>query len=58
MNPLIIYVGHEILHTYLPVQWRPANITHGTLMAMNVWGPTFWVLVAWYLHINGTYFSL
>ncbi|KAK7111594.1 hypothetical protein V1264_011201 [Littorina saxatilis] len=52
MNPIVVYVGHELLTGRFPVSFDVV-VTHPAQLAMNLWGATFWVLVALYLLNKG-----
>lgn len=49
MNSIVIYVCHEVFRDYFPVQFHVAD-THAAHLALNIWGTTFWVVVAAYMH--------
>ncbi|XP_076460078.1 heparan-alpha-glucosaminide N-acetyltransferase-like isoform X2 [Babylonia areolata] len=57
MNPILLYVGHELLAGRFPVGFDVAA-THAAQLAMNLWGTTFWVLVALYLFCKGIFISV
>ncbi|XP_070185611.1 heparan-alpha-glucosaminide N-acetyltransferase-like isoform X2 [Littorina saxatilis] len=57
MNPILLYVGHELLTGRFPVSFDVV-VTHPAQLAMNLWGATFWVLVALYLYYKGIFISV
>ena len=57
MNPIVLYVGHELLAGRFPIGFEVSH-THAAQLAMNLWGVTFWVLVATYLHHKGIFITV
>ena len=49
MNSIVIYVCQEVMRLYFPVQFDIKD-THAVLLAVDVWGTGFWLLVAAFLH--------
>jgi len=45
MNSIVIYMCHEVFHDYFPVQFNVAD-THAAYLAVDIWGTTFWLIVA------------
>nr|XP_039254181.1 heparan-alpha-glucosaminide N-acetyltransferase-like isoform X2 [Styela clava] len=51
MNSIFIYVGHEVFTGYLPFSWGAGSTsTHAELLAMNMLGTTYWVIIAYYCY--------
>ncbi|XP_028405101.1 heparan-alpha-glucosaminide N-acetyltransferase-like isoform X2 [Dendronephthya gigantea] len=50
MNSILVYCGHEVLHSFFPFNWELHPPTHGKKLAMNVWGVGLWVLIAYYCY--------
>ena len=57
MNPITIYLGHEVFN-HVPMQWPVDATSHWKLMLMNVWGAAFWTLVAYYMHMCDFYVTI
>ena len=58
MNPLALYVGHELCHGYFPFAWHPLTETHAEILYMNASGAAMWMLVAAGLYHAGIFVSL
>ncbi|XP_046863159.1 heparan-alpha-glucosaminide N-acetyltransferase-like isoform X2 [Xenia sp. Carnegie-2017] len=50
MNSILVYCGHEILTFYFPFNWELDKPTHSKKLAMNLWGASCWVIIAYYLY--------
>lgn len=51
MNSIFIYVGHEVFQGYLPFGWGAGDTeTHAELLAMNMLGTAYWVIIAYYCY--------
>jgi len=57
MNSIVIYVCHEVFQHYFPVQFHVTD-THAALLAIDVWGTTFWVVVAAYLYHKNVFVAI
>ncbi|XP_048758557.2 heparan-alpha-glucosaminide N-acetyltransferase-like isoform X1 [Ostrea edulis] len=57
MNPILLYMGHEVLHHHFPLSWSVAH-KHSNILPMDLWGTVFWVLVALVLYKKRLYFSV
>ncbi|KAL8574907.1 hypothetical protein ACOMHN_063601 [Nucella lapillus] len=57
MNPIVLYVGHELLKGRFPVGFVVPS-THADQLAMNLWGAVFWVIVGYYLHYKGIFITV
>ncbi|XP_076440485.1 heparan-alpha-glucosaminide N-acetyltransferase-like isoform X2 [Babylonia areolata] len=57
MNPIVLYMGHELLKGRFPVEFDVPS-THGAQLAMNLWGTVFWVLVGYYLHYKAIFITV
>ena len=57
MNAIALYLGHEMLAQKFPVSWKGLN-EHWYQFLMNLWGTTFWVLIAGFMHYKKVYFSI
>lgn len=49
MNPIVLYMGHEVLHRHFPISWEVSQY-HYSLLSMDLWGTVFWVLVGLVLY--------
>ncbi|XP_061434152.1 heparan-alpha-glucosaminide N-acetyltransferase isoform X1 [Lethenteron reissneri] len=64
MNPLLLYVGHELLASFFPFRWGappapPAGpLPHAWPLAQNLVACAIWVVVAWRLHHHRLYLKL
>jgi len=59
MNPILIYLGHELLSGYMPFHWNPYdNITHSMILAMNLTAVSIWCLIAFYMYENKFFISI
>lgn len=59
MNPILIYMGHELLGGYMPFSWnRYGDDTHQMMLAMNLTGMSIWCLIAYYMYLNDFYISI
>lgn len=56
MNSIVVYVGHEMFHTF-PVQFYVPP-THAYLLAMNIWGCVVWTVIAWLMFKQKFFISL
>ena len=45
MNSIVLYVGHDICSRSFPIQFK-VNETHAGLLALHIYGVTFWNLIA------------
>ncbi|KAK3583017.1 hypothetical protein CHS0354_005659 [Potamilus streckersoni] len=57
MNAIVLYLGHELLHQCFPISWKIAA-HHADNLAMDLWGATFWVIVAYILYYNQVFVSV
>jgi heparan-alpha-glucosaminide N-acetyltransferase len=57
MNSIAIYLLHEVLHWYFPVQFKVGN-THAEELAMNLWGTCLWVFVAFMFHRQKVFIAI
>lgn len=59
MNAIVLYVGHEIMHSMLPFRWNiGAMNTHFVLLLENGWNAMMWTWVAYFLHLKRIYISV
>ncbi|XP_075910972.1 heparan-alpha-glucosaminide N-acetyltransferase isoform X2 [Petromyzon marinus] len=64
MNPLLLYVGHELLASFFPFRWgvpsaHPVGpLPHAWPLAQNVAACALWVVVAWRLHHHRLFLKL
>ena len=58
MNPIVLYLGHELCHGYFPFAWRPLTQTHLELLVMNVWATAIWLTIAYALYKKRLFLSL
>ncbi|XP_061196042.1 heparan-alpha-glucosaminide N-acetyltransferase-like isoform X1 [Saccostrea echinata] len=57
MNPILLYMGHEVLHRHFPISWKVSS-EHFALLFMDLWGTVFFVLVALVLYKKRLFFSI
>ncbi|RUS72739.1 hypothetical protein EGW08_019506 [Elysia chlorotica] len=57
MNAIALYCGHEFFSGRAPVYFAVPE-THGALLAINLWGTAFWVLVSIYFYYNNIFLSV
>ena len=57
MNPIVVYMGHEVLHHHFPVSWKVSS-EHFYLLAMDLWGTVFWILVGLVLYKKRIFISI
>jgi heparan-alpha-glucosaminide N-acetyltransferase len=50
MNSILVYCGHEVLHSFFPFNWELHPPTHSKKLAMNIWGVSCWVIIAYYCY--------
>lgn len=50
MNAILLYVGHEVCEEFFPFSWVPFTQSHAELLAMNLWGTSLWIIVAYVLY--------
>ena len=58
-NPMLLYIGHEVFHEYLPVSaltFLPD--THWGALARTLWGVLFWTLVAYVLYVQRIFLTI
>mmetsp|Transcript_31315 Transcript_31315/g.52818 ORF Transcript_31315/g.52818 Transcript_31315/m.52818 type:complete len:172 (+) Transcript_31315:393-908(+) len=53
MNSILLYCGHGILDGYMPFSYKLNDVTHASMLQMNVIGTFCWVLLAvYFFHIK------
>ena len=57
MNSIVIYMCHEVFHDYFPVQFNVAD-THAAYLAVDIWGTTFWLIVASYMYYKKIFIAI
>ncbi|XP_012939441.1 heparan-alpha-glucosaminide N-acetyltransferase [Aplysia californica] len=57
MNSIALYCGHEFFSGKAPVSFVVPK-THASLLALNLWGATFWVLVSVYFYYKDIFISV
>ncbi|GFN98343.1 heparan-alpha-glucosaminide n-acetyltransferase [Plakobranchus ocellatus] len=57
MNAIALYCGHEFFSGRAPVYFAVPD-THAALLAINLWGTAFWVLVSVYFFYNNIFLSV
>lgn len=50
MNPILVYMGHEICHGMFPFSWAPFSQSHYEALTMNLWGTFLWMFIAYVLY--------
>lgn len=59
MNPILIYLSHEILNGYMPFSWDPyGDNTHRMNLAMNLTGMSMWCLIAYWMYCHKFFISI
>uniref|UniRef100_A0A6P7H1W1 Heparan-alpha-glucosaminide N-acetyltransferase-like isoform X1 n=1 Tax=Diabrotica virgifera virgifera TaxID=50390 RepID=A0A6P7H1W1_DIAVI len=58
MNPIIVYVGHELMKNTFPFGWKPTVITHGTYLFMNLWGTFLWFCISIWMYKHNIFFKI
>lgn len=58
MNSVVIYIGHEVTKQMFPWSWQPYYHTHEEYLAMNLWGTTLWMLIAFVLYKKGVFITV
>lgn len=58
MNPIFLYVGHELLRNTFPFAWTPVNKTHAAYLSMNLWGMGLWVVISIFLYKQNVFLSI
>uniref|UniRef100_A0A0B6YUR6 Uncharacterized protein n=1 Tax=Arion vulgaris TaxID=1028688 RepID=A0A0B6YUR6_9EUPU len=57
MNAILLYCGHEFFSGRAPVYFKVPT-THAALLAINIWGTTFWVLVSIFFYYKKIFISV
>ncbi|BFZ02813.1 hypothetical protein BsWGS_05851 [Bradybaena similaris] len=57
MNSIALYCGHEFFSGRAPVCFKVPE-THAALLALNIWGTVFWVLVSVYFYYKKIFISV
>ena len=57
MNSIVIYMCHEVFHSYFPVQWAVRQ-THAAQLAMNLYGAALWTVVAAVLYYKQIFIAI
>ncbi|XP_064457684.1 heparan-alpha-glucosaminide N-acetyltransferase-like isoform X2 [Ornithodoros turicata] len=57
MNPILLYVGHELTHGLFPWFWLCSE-THYCYLFMNLWATSLWVIIAFVLYRKGFFLSI
>lgn len=58
MNPIVLYVGHELFRNTFPFAWIPTSRTHAAYLAMNLWGTALWVAISIVMYKRNIFISL
>lgn len=58
MNPILLFIGHEIFKGTFPFDWIPINKTHAAYLSMNLWGVALWVVISIILYKNNIFLSI
>ncbi|TMS36080.1 hypothetical protein L596_003337 [Steinernema carpocapsae] len=56
-NAIALYVVHVLFRSTFPVQWKVTK-EHPNELALHLWGVSFWIIVAFFLHRRRIYLSL
>ncbi|XP_060579968.1 heparan-alpha-glucosaminide N-acetyltransferase-like isoform X2 [Ruditapes philippinarum] len=57
-NSIFMYVAHLVLLPYFPVSIYVDETSHWAQLAMNLWGPSFWCLVTYYMHQKLIFYTI
>lgn len=57
MNSIVIYVGHDLCGDRFPVQFE-VNDVHKELLAMDVYGVTWWIVVAGIMYYKKIFIAI
>jgi len=57
MNAILVYMGHELFHRNFPISWDVPD-THGSKLPLDLYGASFWVIVATYLYYKGSFYVI
>lgn len=58
MNPLILYIGHELFRNTFPFCWKLDNETHAAYLGMNLWGTAVWVAISIFLYKRNIFINI
>ncbi|XP_068085601.1 heparan-alpha-glucosaminide N-acetyltransferase [Anabrus simplex] len=58
MNPLLLYVGHQMTKSMLPWNWKPFLYSHTELLTMNLWGTALWLITAYILFCKNIFLTV
>lgn len=58
MNPLLLYILHELFRDTFPFAWTPTEKTHAAYLGMNLWGTALWVALSIYLYKQNIFVAL
>lgn len=58
MNSITLYIGHEITKHMFPWSWKPYKHTHEEFVAMNLWGATLWMFIAYVLYKKNVFITI
>ena len=50
-------MGHELFHRNFPISWDVPD-THGSKLPLDLYGASFWVIVATYLYYKGSFYVI
>ncbi|KAK3583015.1 hypothetical protein CHS0354_005656 [Potamilus streckersoni] len=57
MNPIVLFIGHEILANNFPISWQVSN-SHAAQLAIDLWGTVFWTIIGCYLYCQKIFISI
>ena len=57
MNSIVIYCGHEICSDKFPIQFL-VNQTHAELLAVHVYGVTWWIIIAGVMYYKKIFIAI
>lgn len=57
MNPLVLYLCHDIFYRFFPVNFRVANV-HWALLLKAVWDVIIWLVLGFYLYCKKIFIAL
>ncbi len=57
MNSIAVYMCHEILHHWFPVDLK-VPMTHGAQLAIQVYGASLWLIMSVVMYYYGIFIAI
>lgn len=57
MNPILLYVGHEITTKMFPWSWEIES-THMNELFQDLWGTSLWVMISIYMYYKNFFLAI